>query len=837
MPAVASTVVCSACGEPVSGSGACLACLLRAGLDETHGARSDDGASFGDFEIERRDDDALCELGRGAMGVTYRALDKVLHRSVALKVIELPTGTDSQRVRERFLREARAAAALRHANIAGVFQFGTSADGDRCYCAMELVEGETLEARVRREGPLSVEVALEIATQVAGALVAAAERGLVHRDLKPGNIMLAHKAAAAGKLEVKVIDFGLAKAAAGAAEMELTHGGFVGTPAFASPEQFAGEAIDARADIYALGATLWFALSGRLPFPGSTIEEIRERQKTHALPTEHLRARSVPECVIDLLRSCLAVDPSERPESARELIHLLERCRAQSAERIRRRTFSIAVATIIAAGAICAFFVTHPRRDTEEPTPKSAATAALPDKSIAVLPFRPLVPENRDPMLELGMADTLITKLSSSRQLVVPSLASVRRHGGMDEDPLAVGRALSVKSVLEGTVLRAGDSIRVTARLINVADGSSLWSGTFEDRFTGVFAVQDTISQKVAEALALHLSGEEQTQLKKRYTENIEAYQLYLTGLFHWNKLTPPELMKAASFFENAVAVDPGYALAYFGLAEVYRALAIATDLTRPMEIFPKAKAAAEKAVQLDESLAEPHSNLAMTHLWFDWDWAAAEREALRAIALNPNSAISHSTYAQVLSTVGRHAEAIPAAARGRALDPVSLIGNTREGAMLYFARRYDEARERLEKVLELEPNFWIANMYLAKVHFEQGRHGEALAAFTKAAEFSRGNSEATSMLGYFAGRTGDVATGRRLLEELTSLSATRFLPPYNVALVCAGLGEQNEALAWLEKAFEERDPRLTWLGIEPQWDPMRGNPRFVEMLRRLRLQ
>ncbi len=312
---------CSVCGEPLGANGVCFACLLRAGLDEPEQPGAAEATTvFDDFEIARREDGSLWELGRGGMGVTYRATERPLHRSVALKVIDTH---GSEAVRERFLREARAAAALRHPNVAAVFRFGALAGGARCYCAMELVEGETLEALVRRDGPLKLEAALEIASQVTRALIAAAERGLVHRDLKPANIMLMQSESSPAKTEVKVIDFGLAKAARdGAGEMELTRGEFVGTPAFASPEQFAGGSIDARTDIYALGVTLWFALSGRLPFAGRTIEEIRQNQTELKLPLEQLQG--VPRRVIALLRSCLAVDPAERPPSSRRLLEALE---------------------------------------------------------------------------------------------------------------------------------------------------------------------------------------------------------------------------------------------------------------------------------------------------------------------------------------------------------------------------------------------------------------------------------------------------------------------------------------------------------------------------------
>src|SRR5438477_4325370 len=323
--------VCSICGEPLNAKGACVACLLRTGLEQlsTFDTKSSAPLIFGDFEVARREDGSFWELGRGAFGVTYLAVDNVLRRRVALKVIDVPAAArGSHNVRERFLREARAAAALRHPNVAAIYQFGASPNGSRCFYAMELVEGETLEARSRRDGPLNPKVALEIAIQIARALMAAAAQGLVHRDLKPANIMLTSGNAETAELEVKVIDFGLAKAIADAGgEMDLTHGEFVGTPTFASPEQFRSDPVDTRSDIYSLGATLWFALTGLPPRTGNTIEEIRDRQTRADLPVQQLIARKVPEPIIKLLRSTLSVDPAKRPASPRELMETLESCR------------------------------------------------------------------------------------------------------------------------------------------------------------------------------------------------------------------------------------------------------------------------------------------------------------------------------------------------------------------------------------------------------------------------------------------------------------------------------------------------------------------------------
>ena len=498
------------------------------------------------------------------------------------------------------------------------------------------------------------------------------------------------------------------------------------------------------------------------------------------------------------------------------------------------------VLLVIGALAIGFWFLSH--RELQKSVGVTAgkvppvATTSLPEKKIAVLPFKPLVAENSDQMLELGMADTLITKLSSSREIIVSSLPSVRKYGGLEQDPVTAGRELQVNSVLEGNVQKSGDRIRVTVRLISVRDGASLWASTFDEKFTDVFAVQDAISQKVADALALRLSGDEQKRLTKRYTDNLDAYQLYLAGRYHQNKFIPPELRKGIESFQQAIDLDPKYALAYFGLAEAYRALVITSDVP-PKEAFPQAKAAAIKAIELDESLAEPHASLSFVHFWFDWDWAAAEREAKRAIDLNPNSGFAHIAYAHMLSHLGRHEEAIAEAARARKLEPTSLLNNFLEGAFLYHARRDDEAEARLQKTLELEPNFWPANLFLGKILMQKGKYPEAIATFSNAKEFSKGNSETISMIGYVWALAGNRAKARAVLDELKSLSGQRYIPPYNIAVVYYGLGERDQASAWLDKACDDRDVRLSFLKVDPKWDPLRSDPRFVAILKRVGLE
>jgi TolB-like protein/tetratricopeptide (TPR) repeat protein len=520
-----------------------------------------------------------------------------------------------------------------------------------------------------------------------------------------------------------------------------------------------------------------------------------------------------------------------------ELPEKLKRTREKHAEiesraviaRRRKRLLSGALVLLLATAAAVAIWI------YSRGTP-SKLSPALAERSIAVLPFKPLIAENRDQVLEMGMADTLITKLSDSGEMIMPSLTSVRQYNGLDQDPLVAGRKLGVNSVLDGNVQKSGDRLRVTVRLIKVADGSALWSGTFDEKFTDVFSVQDKISQRVVEALALRLSTENQKRLTKRYTENVEAYQLYLTGRYYWSKLTPPDIAKSIGFFQQAIEIDPNYALAFQGLADAYSRRAVASDALSK-DAFPPAKAAATKALEIDESLAEPHATLALIHMWFDWDWVSAEREGKRAIELNPNSGFAHLAYAHVLSNLGRHDEAIVHATRSRELDPVSLIVNAREGAVLFSARRYDEARERLQKTLELDPNFWVAHLFLGHVFLEQGKCAEAIAEFSKAKEFSRGNSQAISMIGCAWARAGEAVKARGVLEEMKALSAERYIPSSNIAALFLAVGERDEAIARLEKAFEERDVRLSFLKIDPKWDSFRSDPRFAAMLQRAGLQ
>ncbi len=459
--------------------------------------------------------------------------------------------------------------------------------------------------------------------------------------------------------------------------------------------------------------------------------------------------------------------------------------------------------------------------------------ASEPIRSIAVLPFKPLVAENRDEALEMGMADTLIARLDNNREFTVRPLSSVRKFNDLEQDALQAGRQLGVESVLEGNIQRWGDKIRVNVRLLAVASGESLYSGTFDEKFTDIFVVQDAISEKVAEALKIHLGGNKRNGKEKRDTENIEAYRFYLQGRYHALKLTPPEIRKGIAFYQRAIDADPLYATAYAGMADAYRTLPITSDVA-PDEAFPKAKAAAQKALEIDDQSAEAYIVLGWIESWYEWNWNESENYLKKALQIKPGSSEAHRAYAHLLSQIGRHDEAVEEIKKAREADPLSLIINALEGQFLFYAGREPEAIERLNKTLEIEPNFWVAHINLAKIYINQKRFDEAIKEARIADELSGGNSETLSLLGYAQAQSGQTGEARSTLEKLKSAATAQYSPDYNIALIHNGLGEREEALNSLEKAFQSRDVRLTLLKIDPKWNDLRGDPRFVELMRRM---
>ena len=483
--------------------------------------------------------------------------------------------------------------------------------------------------------------------------------------------------------------------------------------------------------------------------------------------------------------------------------------------RTRNLFLVVGAAAILLAGLLGTFLLTR--------EPNTRSTKSI--RTLTVLPFKPLVEENRNEALELGMADTLIAKLSRGEDIAVRPLESVRRLAKADKDAVAIGRELQTEAVLEGSIQMAGERLRITTRLIRISDGKQLWAGQFNERLTDIFAVQDSISEKVATALEATLKG------KRAQTSSVEAYNLYVQGRYHAAKVTRDETEKAIELYNQATALDPNYALPYVGLSRAYRSFALTSDFPSN-ETMPKAKAAALRALELDETEPEAHTALGLIAFLYDWDWAAAEQHYLRALDLDPNNPSSHTAYAHLLSNTGRHDEALAEARRARELNPLTLMPV--EGQFLHYAGKTDEALQRLKQMIEAEPDAWLPHLFISRVYEEKGMHTEAIDEAKKARDLSRVNSESIACIGYSLARSGDLKKARDVIDELKQLSESRYIPSYNFALVYAGLGDNAEALDSLEKAFAEKDVRMVFLKIEPKWNALRSEPRFIELMRRM---
>ena len=827
---LASVAVCSVCSEPLNIRGDCVACLLRS-LDETLFQTKPSAFVFGDFEVEQRADGSYWELGRGGMGVTYLARDKVLRRRVALKVIDTPTEStdrDSQTARERFLREARAAAGLRHPNVAAVYHFGAAPDVSRCFYAMELVEGETLEARVRRQGPLNPKVVVEIATQIAQALTAAAAQGLIHRDLKPGNIMLKPGNTGGTELEVKIIDFGLAKAVADVGgEMDITHGEFVGTPNFASPEQFESRPVDVRSDIYSLGATLWFALTGKTPFAGRNIEEIRGAQKLAALPTEQLKAAHVPPPLRSLLKSMLALEPAARP-GVHDVVARLRGC-SEQANNVRRNRFAIASIVILILGA-SAFFIFHSLR-THPAAVESVSNPAVLEKSVAVLPFDN---QNRDPNIDYlsdGITESIIHSLSQLSQLKVMARSTVFQYKGKEVDPRKVGHDLGVGAVVMGRLLQQGDKLTIQTELVNVSDGTELWGQQYNRKVADVFAVQEEIAKEISEKLRLKLSGAERQQLAKRSTENLKAFQYYMQGLSFAQRRTREDLLTAISYYDRAIEEDGNYALAYAGFADAYANLG-AYGYIAPIDGAHKTEKAARKAIALDENLAEAHAALALANIAFaPSNFQVGDRELRRAIELSPSLALAHSYLGFSLVRQGRVDESLQEMLKARELDPLSPI-IARQAAMPYHLKRdYSKALELLRQANELGPPFtttWEIGVYIQNKLFN-----ETLAELEKAKRARKGDPILIYDTGMIYAAQGKRAEALQIVKDLEGISDASLSDAHLIAKIYATLNEKEMALSWLERGLAT-GAIGPFYKDEPVWDSIRGDPRFEALVQKI---
>lgn len=735
----------------------------------------------------------LEKLGEGGMGEVYLARDTKLDRKVALKFLPSQCSSDEQ-LKARFRREARAAAALNHPNIVTIYE--VAQHDDRLYIAMEYVEGESLkQLAVRKE--LTVDRAIEIALQIFEGLHKAHQAGIIHRDIKSHNILIDRDG------RVRILDFGLAKIAR---EAMLTRmGTTVGTAAYMSPEQARGEEVDHRTDIWSSGVVLYEMLTGQMPFRGDHDQAVIYSILNNEPQSASRLRPDLPAELEQVLIRALAKDRGERYEQISEMLADLNSIK-QGFESGSTRTL--------------------PSRAPSSP-------------SIAVLPFKNLSADREQDYFCDGVAEEIINALTQVEGLHVVARTSAFSFRGKDADIREIGRKLNVGTLLEGSVRKAGDRVRITAQLVNVADGYHLWSERY-DRDIGalccpedIFAIQDEISLAIVGKLKVKLLEGEKTRLVKRHTDDLDAYNLYLKGRYFWNRRTEQSLKKSVEYFDQAIEKDPAYALAYAGLADSYVTLQDYTSVS-PKVTLPKAKEAAHKALEIDSTLAEAHNSLAQV-MFREWDWEGAEREHKRAIELNPNYATAHHWYALVLAYAARFDEAIAEMKRARELDPLSLIINRNLGLVLYFARRYDKAVEQLQKTLEMDPSFSLAHAGLGQAYLQKSMYQEALRELQRESDIRAGSDTVVeTWKGIAYVKAGKKSEAKRVLDDLLKRAKQVYVSPVLFAGLYFAMGENDLAFKSLDLAYNQRDSRLLELKVLPEFDSVRSEPRFKALLKKV---
>ncbi len=749
-------------------------------------------------------------LGSGGMGEVVLADDVRLGRPVALKLLAPESADDPER-RRRLLVEAKAASALSHPNVAHVYEVGESEGVS--FIAMEYVPGETLSALLRKRR-LGVGEALALALQIADALEEAHAKGIVHRDVKPANIMITPRGT------VKVLDFGIAKVV-GAGGNATTPGVVIGTAEYMSPEQALGLPIDFRSDLFSFGTLLLEMVSGRKPFRGRTERETLDKV-VHAEPDGLPELSALPPALVAVLRRCLEKDRERRHATTAQLLAALREVQASpTTPRPARRALA---ATVLLAAAVCAAAGW-----------KLLPIARSPSRvRVAVLPFDDLGAGPARDYLADALTEETISALGQldPQTITVIGRKSVMALKGQNRPLPEIARELSADYLVESSIQAEANRVRVVPTLIRASDQAQVWSASYDSEPASMLAFQRELGMTIAEQIRLRLSPERLEKLARRQTRNPEAYQLYLRGRHAWSLSTPAATRQAIECFTRATASDPGYALAWSGLADAYSSSPITGDAP-PAVAGALARKAALAALAADPELAETQSSQAFVNFWIDWKWAEAEAGFRKALALDDSYAFAHRMLGIVLAHVGRHAEAREEMRRARELDPLFAMHHALSAQVAFAARDYSAAIAFARQAVVVDPAFWIGHFQLAQAYFESGQPDLALRSNDEAARLSAGNSKAIGLRGYMLARLGRTAEARAVLNALQGAARERFVPPYAIALVEAGLGETDAAIAALEDAYAVRDVHLVLLEIDPKWDAYRSDPRFVDLLRR----